>query len=993
MQSISRRTVGGNGLWRGDRLWRRATRHILMAFSFVGAAAGVFSSPSPVWATNYFWISGSGGLFTNPGLWTPFNPPAGLVGPGGATDTVNFSIGTPPESRYTVTGVTGQNLQMSILDGALRLDVSGNYTVPNFGVGTANGGEADLLLTGSGHLQTTNTTIGGLGTGLVTVDTLDWDGSGNLVVASSNTGTLVIQNGADVSNDIGRIAFGANRTGSVTVTGAGSTWTNSGELEIGGANGSMATLTVQNGADISSNTATIARDANANGTVTVTGAGSTWTDNGVLIVGRFGDGTLTINAGADVASGSGVVGDVSSFGGTGTVTVENAGSTWTNSGSLVVGNSGVGTLTIEAGGSVSNINGFIGDDAGSDGTVRVFHPGTTWTNTGALHVGVAGAGELDIKEGTVTNTGAFIGELPGSTGEVFVAGASAQWLSSFGLAVGYAGTGTLDIADGGFVSSLNGHIGSAPGSSGTVTVSGAGSRWLSTTMADFDFNVGRDGTGTLHIKNGGEVESTSAIIGFHTGSVGAATVEGAGSTWTNNGPSLIVGFAGTGALNILAGGDVTNGNGFIGSAGAAVGNVTVNGNGSTWTNSGEVRVGSGALNITSGGAVSSTSGYVNLVDGDPGQSSAATVDGPGSTWTSGDILSIAGLLCPDCGDLGEITGTLTVQNGGDVSATNSFVGPDVNSNGTATIGGAGSTWNTNTLSLGGDAVFGGGEGGAGTLDILPGATVTVAQNTILFTNGTLALMGGTLDSPGIVNNGSFDFLSGTLHAGNFLGNLVNEGGSLAPGHSAGRTSIFGDYTQQTDAVLDIEIGGISFGSEYDHVEVTGTAVLDGVLQLSLINPFVPNGGHVFGILEAGALSGAFTNVANGERLDTIDGLGSFLVHYGPGSAFPPNRIFLTDFELSALPGDYNGDGAVDAADYVVWRKFVGAATLNNRDPNGMGPVGQADYDFWRMHFGETIGSGAGAIGSASAAVPEPTSPLILIVGMLAIFFRRRAVVS
>ena len=72
------------------------------------------------------------------------------------------------------------------------------------------------------------------------------------------------------------------------------------------------------------------------------------------------------------------------------------------------------------------------------------------------------------------------------------------------------------------------------------------------------------------------------------------------------------------------------------------------------------------------------------------------------------------------------------------------------------------------------------------------------------------------------------------------------------------------------------------------------------------------------------------------------------------------------------PGDYNVDGVVDAADYVVWRKNVGAATLNNRDPNGMGAVGQADYDFWRMHFGEAIGSGSGCP-RCHAPVPEPTS--------------------
>ncbi|MEX2310759.1 MAG: PEP-CTERM sorting domain-containing protein [Pirellulales bacterium] len=95
---------------------------------------------------------------------------------------------------------------------------------------------------------------------------------------------------------------------------------------------------------------------------------------------------------------------------------------------------------------------------------------------------------------------------------------------------------------------------------------------------------------------------------------------------------------------------------------------------------------------------------------------------------------------------------------------------------------------------------------------------------------------------------------------------------------------------------------------------------------------------------------------------------------------------------SPLQGDYNNDGAVDAADYVVWRKSVGAATLNNRDPNGIGPVGEADYNFWRAHFGDTIGTGAGAASSANAAVPEPASWLMLILGILAIFFRRRAVV-
>jgi hypothetical protein len=100
-------------------------------------------------------------------------------------------------------------------------------------------------------------------------------------------------------------------------------------------------------------------------------------------------------------------------------------------------------------------------------------------------------------------------------------------------------------------------------------------------------------------------------------------------------------------------------------------------------------------------------------------------------------------------------------------------------------------------------------------------------------------------------------------------------------------------------------------------------------------------------------------------------------------------VGLDNFTLDPAPllADYNGDGAVDAADYVVWRANVGAATLNNRDSNGMGPVGQADYDFWRMHFGETAGSGASA--SVNASVPEPVTLVLLMFAATGWGFQRR----
>jgi hypothetical protein len=74
-------------------------------------------------------------------------------------------------------------------------------------------------------------------------------------------------------------------------------------------------------------------------------------------------------------------------------------------------------------------------------------------------------------------------------------------------------------------------------------------------------------------------------------------------------------------------------------------------------------------------------------------------------------------------------------------------------------------------------------------------------------------------------------------------------------------------------------------------------------------------------------------------------------------------------ESEGLPGDYNGDGSVDAADYVVWRK----------NPAGFG--GDPDgYNTWRMNFDAPDGAGSSI---AASTVPEPAAFLLAIVAMAA----------
>jgi hypothetical protein len=245
--------------------------------------------------------------------------------------------------------------------------------------------------------------------------------------------------------------------------------------------------------------------------------------------------------------------------------------------------------------------------------------------------------------------------------------------------------------------------------------------------------------------------------------------------------------------------------------------------------------------------------------------------------------------------------------------------------------------------------------------------------------GTLNLEGGTLTAAAVQNNtgGAFNFTGGTLRVGTFTGNLTNAGGTLAPGNSAGVTTITGTYTQQSAATLAIEIGGLAPGSQHDRVNVTGNAMLGGELQLALAGGFVPSAGQTFTILSAAGASGAFANIAAGGRLATLDGAGSFLVHYGPGSPFAQNEIVLAGFQLT---GDFNGDGVVDAADYVVWRHGVANGTME-----------PGDYDDWTANFGGPNAGAAADAGSSAdhAAVPESSSLILLSLAVSAFVFRRQ----
>jgi outer membrane autotransporter protein len=226
------------------------------------------------------------------------------------------------------------------------------------------------------------------------VISVDQPVTGNLFIGYNSVGTLLIENGAKLSDAFayGGVNFGSSAN--VTVRGAESYWENTHELHFGYRGGG--TLTIEDGGKVSNTVGVIANSSAAPSTVTVTGTNSQWINSSDLYIGISGAGTLEIRDGATVASFTGLLSynPISNS----KVLVDGSKSTWTNSGQLYVGLGGTGTLNVQNGGHVSDTDGIIGTEGTSNSFVTVTGAGSTWTNSNILFAGWLGKGTLTIDE-------------------------------------------------------------------------------------------------------------------------------------------------------------------------------------------------------------------------------------------------------------------------------------------------------------------------------------------------------------------------------------------------------------------------------------------------------------------------------------------------------------------------------------------------------------------------------------------------------------------
>jgi fibronectin-binding autotransporter adhesin len=883
---------------------------------------------------------------------------------------------------------------LSELSGASELGVNASEYIGNSGAGFFNQNGGTNTVSGVGHRLYLGNAASGTGTYTLNSGTLTAYGNeyiGNLgtgifnqMAGVNNVGLLFVGLGGaatstyNLSNgSLSTTYEGIGNAGNGTMNQSGGTNTVTGGVEIGTTSGKTGTFTLSAGS------------ASIGNGIFVGGIGAFSAGTGVLTVSGTGvitvGGPLTIynTAGTSVNLSGGTINAAAlNFGGVpalfhwtsgklnlnsdvvwdslgaptstsaafGSSLVLGSNQTLMVTGNETLGGTGFFSLSLNSG-SVHNVTG--GITLTPNGAITQ-NTGSTLSAATITQAGGGVYGTLQNQGSFIYQSGPFYGRLLNqgmvSLGPSFTAPNGVENDTSMTVAVGQ--TLTLDGAGldnrGSFALAGGTINGSGPlannavlTGSGTLAGSGGFTNNAQLTVSGGNLTLSKSGAngnaGNIDMQAGWQLMLTGGnLANSGTINLGGGTVSG---TATLNNTTGIISGHGTISSPLINAGSVVVDTGIL--------SVT-----SAFTNSGEVFLGGEMATLNGSGTISNT----GLIRGD-GVVAKAVNNNAG-----GEIRAENGKRVKLQGANGTNAGKVNLQGGTAEFAqvlTNGSNG-QIEGRGTLITGGAGLTNNGSiALSSGITDVFGDVNNATGSatkgITISGNADVTFWDDV---TNGIGSLFK--------VSSGSSVTVFGTYSGAGITGtaNDIHLEADVSPGFSPATVNFGGNLHFTSTTRLKIELGGTTEGIQYDQVHVSEQLSLDGTLQVSLISSFAPAAGDSFDILDWGSLSGAFSAI----NLPTLTGL-----------VWNTSQLYTIGVLRVVAPGllgDYNNNGVVDAADYVVWRKGLGTT------------YSQADYDVWRAHFGQSAASGS--VANVYAAVPEPASLVLLTLAVAAgVSIRRR----
>ena len=767
--------------------------------------------------------------------------------------------GTDPTTQTQVTSADGA-IQITGTGGGPGVDVDGDAVVSSTGTATISidGTSArdgvriqNDITTVDGAINITGTGSADDGVEIFSGGLIDSTGAGTITVTGTSTGSSLGDEGLIITSGIVRSV-----SGDIVLTGV--------------ANG-------EDGVDLSGGAAiTSAGTGVSAASITIDGS-STGSGLGADIVSA----TVSAQDGAIQITGNTTDPDADGVSVT-TIVISNAGT-------IALGSDK--NITIGTGGSVTSSDGDITLSANQQAipTSGDFH-GIEIANPGFAGVESANGNiVLQAKSGnSANNHGVFLNNSRVvSTGT----GASAGTITITGEAV--SGTGSDGVR-------ISGNSGTVNSVDGDIAIDG--DSLLGAGFAGYDGGIFSTGTGVNAasiVVDGDSTGATSAAYGsllinsFNLQSdSGDITVTGDsdGAHGISVDQGADIDFSGTGTGTITLSGMTTA----SGAAGAIFGNP---GSELTTTNANVIISGSAVdapgVSLGAGYEVIATgTGSVELTGGAPigitigngaGPATITTASGTVSTNTGADVVMTNGSTISADGGFSAISPSagFTMASGTSIDSASGDVDIDVITD--ITIGDIDAATNVDLSSLSGEVVQLG--GAVMTL----GGSLNVSSPIGLTVNGTIPT-GYTIPTGNTLNG-----------TGTIVGGVTAQSGSIiAPGNSPGILNT-GNFDLVSGSTLEIEIGGTTAGNtanDHDQVNVTGTVTLAGTLDTVIFNAFVPTISDQFTIINndlADAVTGTFAGLAEGATVTDDVGNG-YTISYVGGDG---NDVVLTSTSVAA----------------------------------------------------------------------------------------------